>query len=98
MTQRDWTNLEIRVLGVFLNGKELQSRDRSGNPVVDDDFVLLFNSSGDPVAFTLPPRRFGRRWERVLDTFEPDAEPSLFPARGLVPVEGLSVAVLRAIL
>jgi isoamylase len=98
MTQRDWTNRDIRVLGVFLNGKELQTRDRSGSPVLDDDFLLLFNANTEPVAFTLPPRRFGRRWERILDTSEPDGEPALFPARGLVPVEGLSVAVLQAIL
>jgi glycogen operon protein len=98
MTQRDWTTPEIRVLGVFLNGKELQALDPTGRPVVDDDFVLLFNAAANAVAFTLPPRRFGRRWQRVLDTSEPDGEPAAFPARGLVPLEGRSVAVLQAIL
>jgi isoamylase len=98
MTQRDWTTPDIRVLGVFLNGKELQTRDSQGQPVLDDDFLLLFNANGEPLVFTLPPRRFGRRWQLVTDTFEPVKEPALFPARGLVPVEGHSVAVLQAIL
>src|SRR5215211_5863310 len=35
MTQRDWTTPDVRVLGVFLNGKELQTRDRRGEPVLD---------------------------------------------------------------
>ncbi|MEX1357849.1 MAG: glycogen debranching protein GlgX [Gaiellaceae bacterium] len=95
MAQRDWRSAEARVLGVFLNGKELQTRDRHGEPVLDDDFVLLFNADREAAAFTLPPRRFGRRWQLVLSTVDPEAEQSDFPARGLVPVEGLSVAVLQ---
>lgn len=35
---------------------------------MDDSFLLLFNAHTDPVAFTLPPERFGKRWELVLDT------------------------------
>jgi isoamylase len=98
MTQHDWTNPDIRVLGVFLNGKELQTRDRHGHPVHDDDFVLLFNANGEGLDFTLPPRRFGRRWRLVLDTSAPEKDAAVFPARGLVSMQPHSVAVLQAIL
>ena len=46
--------------------------------------------------FTLPPRRFGRRWTLELSTFEPEAQGDVFPVRGLVPVEGRSAVVLRS--
>jgi isoamylase len=97
MAHRDWRSPDVRVLGVFLNGKELQTVDRHGEPVLDDDFVLLFNANPEPAAFTLPPRRFGRRWELLLSTADPGAERADFPARGLVPVEALSVLVLQGV-
>jgi isoamylase len=98
MARRDWRSPDVRVLGAFLNGKELEPQGWRGEPVVDDDFVLLFNANGDRVDFTLPPRRFGRRWELVLATADPDAGEAIHPARGLVPLEPRSVAVLKAIL
>ena len=45
----------------------------------------------------LPPRRFGRRWALELSTFDPDANGSLFPSRGLVPVDARSIVVLREV-
>jgi isoamylase len=97
MAQRDWRAEHMRVLGVFLNGRELQAHDPQGEPVVDDDFVLLFNANQEDEVFTLPSRRFGRRWQLVLSTADPAAEQSVFPARGLVPLEALSVVVLQAV-
>jgi isoamylase len=97
MAQRDWRSGDVRVLGVFLNGKELQTHDRHGEPVHDDDFVLLFNANQEAAAFTLPPRRFGRRWQLVLSTADPAAEQPDVPARGLVSVEALSVVVLQGV-
>jgi glycogen operon protein len=97
MAQRDWRSADVRLLGAFVNGKELQTRGPQGEPVVDDDFVLLFNANHAGAEFTLPPRRFGRRWRLVLSTVDPAAEEALFPARGLVPVEALSSVVLQGV-
>ena len=51
------------------------------------------------VAFTLPAVGYGRRWAHELSTAEPDEQPgaSVFPARGLVAVEGRSLTILRRI-
>jgi hypothetical protein len=51
------------------------------------------------VAFTLPAVAYGRRWAHELSTAEPHepAGASVYPARGLVPVEGPSLVVLRRI-
>ncbi|MGH3131013.1 MAG: glycogen debranching protein GlgX, partial [Gaiellaceae bacterium] len=96
MTQRDWKRTDAHQLGVFLNGKEVKRLTQRGRRLEDDSFLLLFNAHYEPVVFTLPPRRFGRRWRLELSTADPDAEPSLFPARGLVPLEARSTIVLRS--
>ena len=94
MTQRDW-RAPARTLGVFLDGDGMQALSEQGEPLRDDSFVLLFNAGAEAVVFTLPPRRFGRRWVLEVSTAEPDEDGMSFPARGLLALEGRSVAVLR---
>ena len=96
MTQADWRRGDARTLGVFLNGEEIPTPDSRGGRVLDDSFLLLFNAHHEPLVFTLPPRRFGRRWNLELSTAEPEASGDVFPARGLVPVEPRSIVVLRS--
>jgi isoamylase len=94
MTQRNWTEAG-RTLGVFLNGDAIAAVSPEGEPVVGDSFLLCFNASREDVVFTLPPVRFGRRWELELSTAEPDAPSAVLPARGLLPVEARSTVILR---
>ena len=70
---------DTHTLGVFLNGAEIPTvtRRRAG---IDDTFLILFNAQPEAVAFTLPARRFGRRWALELSTAEPDAEPGRRPS------------------
>jgi isoamylase len=68
MTDRDWDAGFSKAIGVFLNGDAITEPDPRGQRVVDDSFLMLFNAHSDPVAFTLPPARFGKSWEVVLDT------------------------------
>jgi isoamylase len=96
MTLADWRRGDARTLGVFLNGEEIPTPDARGAPVRDDSFLLLFSAYHLPVVFTLPPRRFGRRWALELSTAEPEANGQVFPPRGLVPVESRSIVVLRS--
>ncbi|HEY5100445.1 MAG TPA: glycogen debranching protein GlgX [Gaiellaceae bacterium] len=94
MTQRDWQEEPGRTLGVFLNGDEIPSRTAHGEEIVDDSFLLLFNSHFDSVTFTLPTRRFGARWEVALATG--DAAPEGFVgARAEVVVQDSSLTLLR---
>jgi glycogen operon protein len=97
MSRRDWRNPELRNLGVFLNGEELPNPGPSGEPVIDDSFVLLVNASHEDVMFRLPARRFGNRWRQVLSTAEPDAPEGHrgWPARSEVPLVSRSVVLLR---
>jgi len=94
MTMRDWQQQPGRTLGVFLNGDEINSRTAHGDEIVDDSFLLLFNAHEEPVAFTLPTRRFGARWELVLATGE-GAPEGFVGARAEVTVQDRSLTVLR---
>ena len=55
MTQADWRRGDAYILGVFLNGREIPTPAPDGEPVVDDSFLLLFNSWEGPVASRCRP-------------------------------------------
>ena len=97
MTRRDWADDALRTVGLFLNGDEIPSRTRQGEPVADQSFVLLFNAGPEPAVFRLPPRRFGVHWQLELSTAEPRAAPDerAWAAREEITVESRSVVVLR---
>ena len=99
MAKADWERGDAFALGVFLNGEEIPTVTREGEPIVDDSFLVLFNAWRDPVTFTLPPTRFGRRWSHELCTHRPelDAGARAHAAREEVQVEGRSLVVLRRI-
>jgi glycogen operon protein len=67
MTDEEWDQHFARCLGVYLSGMGLTETDARGRPLVDDDFVVLFNAHHEPIDFRLP--LIGRGdWESVLDT------------------------------
>ncbi len=76
MTDEDWTAGHERALGVFLNGKAIQTHDDRGRAIIDDSFVLLFNAQAEPVDWTIPAD-YGTAWLLVLDTarLQPEAKP-----------------------
>jgi isoamylase len=94
MTQKDWQRPDARRLGVFLNGQEIPSRTPTGEEIVDDSFLLLFNAHFEPVTFTLPTRRFGARWVVELATGVGVPEGPI-PARAEVFVQDRALVLLR---
>jgi glycogen operon protein len=68
MTGDDWDAGFAKSLTVFLNGRAISEPDRRGERVQDDSFLLLFNASDEDLRFVVPPRRYGPRWSKVLDT------------------------------
>ena len=74
MTGEDWDAGFAKSLTVFLNGQAISEPDRRGERVQDDSFLLLFNASDDDLSFVVPPRRYGPRWSKVLDTAVPATE------------------------
>jgi isoamylase len=78
---------------VFMNGDELNTVTETGEPVRDDTFLLLFNAHFEDIAFRLPARRFGTRWELVLATGR--CECDRFVPGADVEIEARSLAVFR---
>jgi glycogen operon protein len=71
MTEAEWNDPESRVLGVLLDGSAIAETDTHGRPIVGDTLLILLNSGATAVTFVMP-RRKGSRWERLVDTADPD--------------------------
>ncbi|MBA2294173.1 MAG: glycogen debranching protein GlgX [Actinobacteria bacterium] len=99
MTQSDWSRGDALALGAFLNGAEIPTPTTEGEPIVDDSFIVLFNAWREPVTFTLPPVRFGRRWATELSTAEPELPPNgaTLAARATVTVVARALRILRRV-
>ena len=67
MQHDDWTRAETRTLGLLLLGKRLAERDDRGEPVEDDDLLLLMHAGESPIDFKLPDEG----WASLLDTAAP---------------------------
>ena len=95
MSPEDWAGF-AKSLQVFLSG-HLNSIDKRGQPVVDDDFYVLFNAHHEPIMFTLPKRNGRGEWARFLDTAADcaDEEEPVYRSGDKVPVESRSLVVLR---
>ena len=65
MEDGDWDGL--RTLGMYLNGDGIAGRDRQGQPIRDDHFLILFNGDGEQEV-TLPDEEYAAAWQVVLDT------------------------------
>jgi glycogen operon protein len=96
MTRVDWQSGE-RVLGMFLNGREIPSPGPHGEDIADDSFVLLFNAHDEDRSFLLPRARFGKRWTLELSTSDPRAPAGSvgFDARTEITVVSRSVVILK---
>jgi isoamylase len=99
MTDRDWHAGFGKAIAVFLNGDAITEPDPRGQPVLDDSFLLLFNAHSDPVAFSLPPARFGQSWEVVLDTAAGTVatETPVLQASARVRVAGHAAQIMRRV-
>ena len=84
----------VSAVGVFLNGEAITDRDRRGQRITDDSFLVLFNAQGGGLDWALP-KQWGKRWGTVLDTTDPEREGDTVDSGAILPVTGRSVVVLR---
>ncbi|GAA4076208.1 glycogen debranching protein GlgX [Streptomyces hundungensis] len=97
MGDADWERGDAHALAVYLCADRPMERDTQGRPLPDDTFLLLFNSSTDPVEFRLPPAAYGEKWHVALDTARPsaDEEETVFGPDTEFSLEAHSLRVLR---
>ncbi|WES65217.1 glycogen debranching protein GlgX [Microbacter sp. GSS18] len=68
MQPEDWDSGFGRAIGVFLNGDGIRERDRRGDEIEDEHFVVLFNAGEEDVSFHVPEVEFSPRWDVLVDT------------------------------
>jgi glycogen operon protein len=70
MNEEHWNQDYAKSLAVYLSGVGLHSRGPKGEQVFDDSFYVIFNASDIPLDFTLPTKKYGDKWTKILDTAE----------------------------
>jgi glycogen operon protein len=98
MSEEHWGEDCAKSLAVFLNGALIGSVSARGGPVTDASFFVLFNAHHEPLPFTVPEGRWGRRFVVVVDTRHDvvDEGPHVGAGETLV-VEGRSLVLLRRV-
>ena len=95
MTDEDWDAWHARSLGVFLNGKAIQSHDERGRSITDASFIVLFNAHYEAVEWVIP-KGYGKAWTMILDTARLQPEPEPRPVAGRVSAQPRSMILLEA--
>jgi isoamylase len=95
MNDEDWEREDAHALGVFLNGQEIPTHDRDGNPIEGASFLILFNAHHETLSFVVP-RELGEDWKLEIST-EGNEVTRSFGAGEEVPVMARSVLVLRRV-
>jgi len=96
MDMDDWQNTHAFSMMIYLNGSDIPEVDWYGNRMVDNDFILIFNAHYEPIMFPLPDERYGRKWQLVVDTHNPN-EPALsYEAGFMITAQSRSFLMLMS--
>jgi len=95
MGEEDWVAEFAKCIGVRLAGDLIDEVDDDGNRIVGETVVILLNAHHDSIPFTLPPSPVEKRWERLLDTADPDAEAGFTEGDAPYDLQGRSLALFR---
>jgi isoamylase len=71
MTQANWADPEARSIALFIDGATDPDVAADGEPIRDDDFLVLVNGWWEPLTFQLPAGCGTGNWAVVCDTFDP---------------------------
>ncbi len=93
MADADWQTGFAQCLMMYINGSTIEETDERGVPIVDDDILLAFNASSDPVDFTIPDERYADAWTDVLSTGVPLATASTYKPGAPFTLEPHSIHV-----
>ncbi len=97
MTDNDWGG-SVRCLGMRLAGDLIGEVDDEGEPIVGDTLLVLMNADSNTIPFTLPVANPFHRWERLFDTADDDAPPTLFDPSAVYKLRDRSMVLFRTFL
>lgn len=96
MDMADWQNTHAFSVMIYLNGSDIPEVDWYGNQMVDNDFILIFNAHYEPIQFTLPDERYGKKWKLVVDTHNPDGPVLNYEAGFAITAKSRSFLLLMS--
>jgi len=96
MTDEEWNQEFARCLGVSLSGYAADELDDRGQPIHDDNYLLLMNAHHEEIPFVVPAPLYSSGWFAILDTScqttrNPDA---FYVAAASYPLQARSLALL----
>ncbi|MGZ8805064.1 MAG: glycogen debranching protein GlgX, partial [Microbacterium sp.] len=94
MQPEDWETGFGRAVGVFLNGAGIRERDRRGEPIADNHFIVLFNAGDEPVDFQIPAVEYSPRWDILVDSAGERADVENIDPGATVMVQAKAMLVL----
>lgn len=95
MNDEHWTNDFAKSLAIYLNGRGLHAVGPKGENIMDDSFYLIFNAHHEPLDFKLPPSKYGKTWDLVLDTSRSNPKERNFAANEIITADGRSIVVVK---
>ncbi len=71
MTEAEWSDPELRTIGMALSGRATDEIDQRGRPTYGDTILLLLNGGNRSRSYTLPRIEWAGIWEELLNTARP---------------------------
>ena len=71
MTEAEWSDRELRTIGMALSGRATDEIDQRGRPTYGDTILLLLNGGNRSRSYTLPRIEWAGIWEELLNTARP---------------------------
>ena len=96
MDMEDWSNTHAFSVMTYLNGSDIPEADWYGNQMVDNNFILIFNAHYEPIMFTLPDERYGKKWRLVVDTHNPKGPELNYEAGFAITAQSRSFLLLMS--
>ena len=96
MDMEDCSNTHALSVMIYLNGSDIPEADWYGNQMVDNNFILIFNAHYEPIMFTLPDERYGKKWRLVVDTHNPKGPELNYEAGFAITAQSRSFLLLMS--
>ena len=96
MDMEDWSNTHAFSVMIYLDGSDIPEADWYGNQMVDNNFILIFNAHYEPIMFTLPDERYGKKWRLVVDTHNPKGPELNYEAGFAITAQSRSFLLLMS--
>ncbi|HZZ97088.1 MAG TPA: glycogen debranching protein GlgX [Jatrophihabitantaceae bacterium] len=68
LNESDWFDAGLRSIGMYFDGRGLRHRDRRGQLIMDDSFLLLLHAGDQGGRFTLPGAPWADQYVPVVDS------------------------------